>query len=235
MAVKKVKKAKSEFVLVAAHQLKTPLSALKWVFKMLLEGEAGELTPEQINLLTKGHDANEGMIILVNDLLKVAQLEKGKDAYEFQKSDFIEIVKKAVSLFSEIARQKKIEIITELPQETLTILSDTSLLQMAVSNFIANAINYSFEGGKVTIKVLKKDNCLEFSVEDKGIGIPLSQQKKLFGKFFRGDNAVRLQIPGSGLGLYITKKIINGHGGKVWFESQENKGSKFYFNLPLEK
>lgn len=231
----KTKKAKSEFVLVAAHQLKTPLSALKWIFKILLEGEVGELTSEQQNLLMKGYEANENMITLVNDLLKVAQLEKGKKVYEFKKCDFKEVIKKSVSLFSEIAAKKKIEIEAILPKEETMILCDSSLLQMAISNFIANAINYSFEGGKVTVGVAKEEDRLKFCVEDRGIGIPLPQQKKIFSKFFRGDNVVRLQIAGSGLGLYITRRIIEDHGGKVWFESQENKGSRFYFNIPLTK
>lgn len=227
-------KTKLEFVLVAAHQLKTSLSALKWVFKMFLDGDVGELTSEQKNLLTKGYEANESMITLVNDLLNAARLEKGKSIYNFQKHDFPALIKATTATFEEAAKRKNIDIKLDFPPEDILAVCDSETIKMAVSNFINNAINYSLEGGKITIRIEKREDSVELSIEDNGMGIPLSQQKKVFSKFFRGDNVVRRQIGGSGLGLNIAKRIIKDHGGKIWFKSQEDKGSTFYFSLPLK-
>lgn len=224
-------KAKSELILIAAHQLKTPLSGLKWVFKMFLEGDMGKLAPPQKNLLARGHEITESMIILVDDLLNIARLEKGRSARNFQKHNFVVLAKSVISSLASEIKMKNLRIETKMPLKEMWLACDSSTIKMAVTNLIENAIRYSSEGGKVSVSAVKKDNAIEFCVADSGIGIPKSQQKKLFTKFLRGDNAVRAQIAGSGLGLYITKEIIKNHKGKIWFKSEEGKGSRFYFSI----
>lgn len=226
---------KPDLILIAAHQLKTPLSGLRWTFKMFLGGEVGKLTPEQKKLLEKGNEATEGMIILINDLLNMARLEKGKSIYNFQKHNFSLIAKNAAVSLLAAAKRKNIKIEMKFIPKEIWLVCDNATIKIAISNLVENAINYSSERKKVFISAAKKGNYVEFCVEDSGIGIPSYQRKNIFSKFFRGDNAARLQIGGSGLGLHITKKIIKDHGGKIRFESQENKGSKFFFSLPLAK
>jgi len=228
------KKAKSELILIAAHQLKTPLSGLKWVFKMFLEGDMGKLTPAQKKLLARGHEITESMIILVDDLLNIARLERGRSAHNFQKHNFIILVKSVISSLMPEIKMKNLKIETKMPLKEMWLTCDSSIIKMAITNLIENAIRYSPEKGKISISAVKKNNAIEFCVGDSGIGIPKSQQKKLFTKFLRGDNAVRMQIAGSGLGLYITKEIIKNHKGKIWFKSEEGKGSRFYFSIPAK-
>lgn len=225
-------KAKSELILVTAHQLKTPLSALRWIFKMFLEGDAGELTSAQTELLKKGDEATEGMIVMINDILNAERLAKKKIAYNFQKQNFSEILRKAVSSAADAAKKKNINLEANFPPEDIWLNCDRPTIEIVVTNLIGNAIHYSFQNNRVLVDVSKKDDSAEFSVEDNGIGIPEYQQKKIFRKFFRADNALRTQKTGSGLGLYAAKAIIKEHGGKIWFESRENKGSKFYFSIP---
>ncbi len=227
-------KSTSELILMAAHQLKTPLSGLKWVFKMFLEGDMGKLLPSQKNLLARGHEITESMIILVNDLLDIARLERGRPAHNFQKHNFSVLVKSVISSLAPDIKKKNIKIETKLLGKEIWLLCDSSTMKMAITNLVENAIKYSPERGKVIVSAAKKGNVLEFCVEDSGIGIPVSQQKKLFTKFLRGDNAVRMQIAGSGLGLYITKEIIKSHKGKIWFKSEEGKGSRFCFSMPAK-
>ncbi|PIQ69319.1 MAG: hypothetical protein COY22_02150 [Candidatus Tagabacteria bacterium CG_4_10_14_0_2_um_filter_40_13] len=227
-------KAKSELILIAAHQLKTPLSGLKWVFKMFLEGDMGKLTPSQKNLLARGHEITESMIILVGDLLNIARLEKGRSARNFQKHNFTVLVKSVISSLASEIKAKNLKIETKMSSKEMWLFCDNSTIKMAITNLIENAIRYSSEGGKISISAAKKGNAIEFCAGDNGIGIPMSQQKKLFTKFLRGDNAVRMQIAGSGLGLYIAKEIVKNHKGKIWFKSEEGKGSRFYFSLPIK-
>jgi signal transduction histidine kinase len=229
------RKIKLEFVLIAAHQLKTPLSSLKWIFKMLLEGDLGRLTAEQKNLLAKGYEINEGMIILVNDLLNAARLEKGKNIYKFKRHNLSALIKSVVSSFSHAAEEKNITLKVDLPEDDLWMICDNSMVKMAVSNLIDNAIKYSFEGGKVAIGAAKKGKFIELFVSDSGVGIPSSQQRRVFKKFFRGGNITRFQVAGSGLGLHIAEKIMKAHGGRISFKSRENEGTVFLAIFPVKK
>lgn len=224
-------KAKSELILITTHQLKTPLSALKWIFKMFLDGDAGELTREQTELLKKGGEATEGMIVMVNDILNAERLAKKKVVYDFQRCNFSEIVEDAASSFYEAAAKKNIAIELNLPTEEIMLVCDKQTIKIAIESLIGNAIHYSPEKSKIAINVSQKNGLAEFSVKDDGMGIPLNQQRKIFRKFFRADNAVRSQKTGSGLGLYATKSILKAHKGKIWFESEENRGTKFYISL----
>ena len=228
------RKPKIELILVTAHQLKTPLSALKWIFKMFLEGEAGQLTPNQMELIKKGDEANESMISLVNDFLNASRLEKNP-AYKLEKNNFSLLVKSIIAENDVSIKRKRIDVELEMPPEDIYLICDASSVKMAASNLIGNAVHYSPDWSKIAIKVEERGNLIEFSVSDNGIGIPPHQQKEIFSKFFRGDNATRSQKTGSGLGLYVAKKIIEDHGGKIWFESKENKGSKFYFTIPSKE
>jgi signal transduction histidine kinase len=228
-----VSRMKSEFLSITAHQLRTPLSALKWVLHMSLEGDMGKLTKKQQGLLEKGYDANERMITLVNDLLDVVRIEEGRFDYKFHKVDFVELVEEMVGDMKLIADQKKVTLEFHKPSRVIPKISvDSEKLRLVFMNIVDNALQYTHAKGRVEVAITYKDNIL-VTVKDTGVGIPKNQMIRIFSKFFRADNAVRMQTAGSGLGLFIAKNIIEKHGGKIWIDSEEGKGTSVNFTLPI--
>ena len=227
-----VSRLKTEFISIAAHQLRTPLSSVKWTLKMLLDGDMGVLSAKQREFTGKGYVANERMIHLVNDLLDVSRIEEGKFGFEFSRSDFNEFMEGIASSFKQQAKRGNVNLKYKGANSPLFLVFDFQRLKMAVSNILDNAIRYTIPGGKVTISVATDGDFIKVSIEDTGAGIPENQQSRVFSKFFRGDNVVRMQTEGTGLGLYLSKNIVEKHGGKIWFESEKDKGTVFYFTLP---
>ncbi len=231
-----VERMKTEFVSLAAHQLRTPLSAIKWILRTVLDGDIGQISKEQAEMLEKGYKSNERMILLINDLLNVARIEEGRFIYNATYESIEEIIAKVVAGEENLIREKKIKFVFEKPPTPLPkIKVDVEKIELMLQNLLDNAIFYSKEGGKVTVAV-KKDNMdnIEVMIQDAGIGIPLRQQDRLFNKFFRADNAVKMNVEGSGLGLFTVKHIIEAHGGKIRFESMENEGTTFWLTLPIQ-
>ena len=232
---KEVEAIKSEFVSLASHQLRTPLSAMKWSLSMLSEGLFGKLVSKQKDIVWKISNSNERMIQLVNDLLDVSRIEEGRFGYNFSLESFEDVVKKVAGSFSVQIQEKKLQFSFEYPRDALPKVSvDRGKLEMAVQNLIDNAVKYTSSDGKIKVylKEMSPDYLAVF-VEDTGIGIPKNQQHRIFSKFFRADNAIRFETEGSGLGLYIAQNIVTSHKGKINFKSEENKGSVFYFSLPI--
>lgn len=231
-----IARSKSEFISVAAHQLRTPLSAIKWVFKMLLDGDAGAISSEQKDYLQKGYDSNERIIELVGDMLDVARIEEGRFGFEFYYVDISDVVQKAIDAFEVKAKEKNIKLFFERPSYVINpIKIDPARIGLVMQNLIDNALKYTHNNGTIAIKVELVGNYVQISVSDTGIGVPKDQQGKLFGKFFRGANAVKLETEGSGLGLFIVKNIVRQHGGDVWMKSEEDKGATFYVALPVQE
>ncbi len=235
-----VERLKSEFVSIAAHQLRTPLSSIKWVLKMILDGDLGSLTQEQRIFLEKTYKGNEKMIRLINDLLNVTKIEEGRIVYRLQEEDIIKIIKEVMDVFKEqsIIQNKNLKFEFIKPEEEKIIVqADREKLFLAFQNLIDNAFHYTPIGGniKVVVKHLKDEGMVLTSIQDSGIGIPEEQQKRVFTRFFRATNTIKENVEGTGLGLFIAKNIIESHDGKIWFESKENQGSSFYFSLPVKK
>ncbi len=233
---KAISKTKSEFISIAAHQLRTPLSATKWIFRMLLDGDVGRVTKEQEDLLQKGYDSNERIISLVGDMLSVARIEEGRFGYEFSSVDVVDLIKKAIITYEVKAQEKNIKIEFNFPKEKLNpIKMDPTKIELAFSNLVDNALKYTKENGTIKIGLEKDgDNYIKVSVKDSGVGIPDDQKERLFHKFFRGSNVIKMQTEGTGLGLFITKNIIVRHGGKIWVESSLGEGTTFNFTLPAK-
>jgi two-component system phosphate regulon sensor histidine kinase PhoR len=230
---KMVERMKTEFVSVAAHQLRTPLSAIKWTLKMLLEGDVGELNTEQKEFLNKTYISNERMIGLINDLLNVTRIEEGRYLYKPGTVDFMKEVIYVIDSYKDIISKRGVKVSVVKPKEKLpNMLLDVEKIRLSIQNLLDNAIKYTPSGKSIKITVSKKDNDVIFEITDKGIGIPKEQQKRLFSKFFRGENAVKQETEGSGLGLFIARNIIEAHKGKIWFESKK-EGTSFFFSLPL--
>jgi len=233
---KVVEKLKTEFVSLAAHQLRTPLSAIKWTLKMLLDGDLGKVEGEQREYIKRTYQSNERMISLINDLLNVTRIEEGRYLYKPVPTDLGSVIDFVINSLKEKIEKRKVKVVFARPQKKLLkVKVDVEKIRLAIHNLINNAVSYTHVGGKVTVSLRNNKEGVEFKVSDNGIGISKDEQKRVFTKFFRGNNAVRKETTGTGLGLYITKNVIEAHGGKIWFESEEGKGSTFYFTLPAAK
>jgi len=231
---KLVEKMKSEFVSISAHQLRTPLSAIKWSISLLKDIVKEE---EAQDLIEKLEESNDRMIKLVDDLLNVSRIEEGRYIYKPELKDFVQIAEDTINPRIETAKRKGINFSFKKPEESIPkVKVDEEKISLCVQNLVENAINYTSKGGKVEaeIKYDKAKKEIVFSVKDTGIGIPKDQQDRIFTRFFRAENAIRQETEGNGLGLFITRNIVEAHKGKVWFESEEGKGSKFYFSLPVK-
>lgn len=227
-------KMKSEIISVVAHQLRTPLSAIKWTLKILLDEDAGAVTPEQRDLLSKGFESNERMIALINDMLAVDRLESGKIKYNFVPVQFEELVQDMIRSLLTLATQKNIRVEFSSPQVPLAkIKIDPDKMRDVLQNLIDNAIKYTKNEGVVTVGVAMEKEELHFWVKDNGIGIPDDEKEKIFSRFFRANNAIHTETDGSGLGLFIAQSVIKRHGGKLWFESELNIGTTFHVLLPF--
>lgn len=228
---------KSEFVSVAAHQLRTPLSGVKWTLASILKGDMGPLSEEQHNFLQKCYDSNDRMIALVNNMLNVDRIKSGKFEYRFVPFSVSAIVEQVLFDIQTQALKKRVRIESYIEQNLPDIEGDSEKIHAVFQNFLENSIRYNKEYGTVWLSVRKKNNnggeVIEVSVKDTGIGIPKDEHIHIFKRFYRATNAVSVVADGSGLGLFIVKSIIERHGGKVWFESEEGKGTTFYFTLPI--
>lgn len=232
---KKLDESKTNFISVSSHQLRTPLTSIRWFSEMLLDGEAGNLNKEQKDFVEKIYQSGERMVNLVDLLLQIARVEMGRIRIEPEPIDLKDITQKMVSSLKNILdlKSQRIEIKTN-PDSIPSVQMDKEMVWQVIQNFISNALRYSPAGSVVSVSIALKDNFIEYSVQDNGIGVPENQKNRLFERFFRADNAVKAVPEGSGLGLFLVKALIEGWGGKIWFESEEGKGATFFFTVPLE-
>lgn len=230
----RIDKMKSEFISVAAHQLRTPLSAIKWSIDIVLKDSGKKISKDNADLLEKSYRSNERMIELVDDLLNVSKIEEGRFGFVFKKYNFREIIDIILAELKTIAQNKKIKIKVDVPSKLPEVEIDKDKILMVLQNLIDNAVKYSIAGGKVKLEVKKIKNKIQVAVKDNGVGIPKQEQEKLFKKFFRAGNVVKMETEGTGLGLFIAKNIIQKHGGDIKFKSVEGKGSEFVFTIPIK-
>jgi len=231
---KSIERMKTEFISLASHQLRTPLSAVKWFSEMLLDGNAGNLTKMQKEFVLKVNKSNEREIQLVNSLLNVSRIESGKIVVMPRETNLKKLVEKLISEMKVDSNwgNKKLTFLVDKNVPNLRI--DPDLINHVYSNLLANAINYTPNAGKISVKIRLKGGKVISEVKDGGIGIPKGEQDRIFEKFFRASNAMKKNTDGNGLGLYLIKAIIESSGGKIWFTSSEGKGTTFTFSLPVK-
>lgn len=233
--LKKIDKAKTEFVSLASHQLRTPLAAVNWYGEMLKGGDVGILNKEQQKYINHIYDSNRRMADLVSALLNVSRIELGTFIIEpalFSLRKIVESV--ANEMKQEIVKKKiyfKVNFGRGIPKK---MMLDEKLIRMIITNLLSNAVKYTPKNGRIRLQLDKRINNIAITIKDTGYGIPVNQQNMMFTKLFRADNIKKRDTSGTGLGLYIVKSILDQVGGKIWFKSKENKGSVFYITIPLE-
>jgi two-component system sensor histidine kinase VicK len=227
-----VDRAKSEFVSLASHQLRTPLTITSWYAEKLLSGGVTEFSPTQKKYLKHIYEANQRMIALVNALLNVSRIDLGTFVIESASVNLESALHEVLDEEAPHIRVKKMKILAPDFKNVLTIIADPKIVHLTFQNLISNALKYTAEGGTVTIHVKTDPVNVTFSIADTGCGIPVHEQDKIFTKLFRADNVKEIEPDGTGLGLYIVKSALEWAGGKVWFTSEEGKGSVFFFTLP---
>ncbi|MCK5027916.1 MAG: HAMP domain-containing histidine kinase, partial [Candidatus Pacebacteria bacterium] len=235
---KMISKMKSEFISIAAHQLRTPLSAIRWTVDMILNGDMGKINSDVKENLERTYQSNVKLINLMNALLSVSRIEDGRFLCDLKEMSIEKLLRDIVGYSNELALERKVKIKLNIEEEEFPkIKIDVEKLDLALQNLFNNAIKYSHPSSEVDVvlKRIKEDenDLIQIEVQDSGIGISKEDQKRLFTKFFRAGDAVKFQSDGTGLGLFITKNIIEAHGGKIWFESDKDKGTTFFVRLPV--
>jgi len=230
---KELEKMRNDFVSTASHQLRTPLTGIKWFTELLLNKKAGEVSEKQTDFLQQIHLSNERMIKLVDDLLSVTHIDSvEKFKVLSKKENLIKVLDESVNNLKGLAESKKIKIIKKNNCPTsLSVLADREKISLVFQNLISNAVKYSPEKSTIEIGCDRNKNEVVFYCADHGVGIPKKQQARVFERFFRADNVVTTES-GTGLGLYIAKNIVDRHKGRIWFKSTEGKGTTFYVALP---
>ena len=233
--LKALDEAKDEFVSMASHQLRTPLTSIKGYLSMVLEGDAGEITDVQKQMLGQAFFSSQRMVYLISDLLNVSRLKTGKFVIEPRPVYLPDIVESELSQLQEGAVAKNITLSFVKPKKFPTISLDEMKTRQVIMNFTDNALYYTPTGGKITVELRDKGKSVEFTVKDTGIGVPKNEQHKLFAKFYRAENARKARPDGTGLGLFMAQKVIIAQGGAIIFNSKENKGSTFGFSFSKAK
>lgn len=231
-------KTKSEFITLAAHQLRTPLAGLRWAAESMAKEELGPLAPEQKQISKQNLEVIEKLVKLVDDLLDVSKIEEGKFGYQMEKSDLASLTQDVLETSKENAQKYGVKLVFYKPETQLPLVKmDRSKIMMVIQNLVDNAIKYNVPNGEVRVKAeqLPDKPYLQVSIEDTGIGIPSDDTPRLFTKFFRASNTLKKETEGSGLGLFIARNIVKRHGGDISVKSVEKRGSVFSFILPTDE
>ncbi|MFA5743047.1 MAG: HAMP domain-containing sensor histidine kinase [Candidatus Paceibacterota bacterium] len=225
---------KSEFIGVVSHQLRAPLSNMSWTIDLIMSGRLGKIEASQLEYFKILKENNGRMKDLVSNLLIVSRLQSANLILKNKVFSFEELFNDIAKSFGPYIKASNIEVETNIEKDLPRIFASPDQIKMVVENLLDNAVRYTQSKGKIAIIIKKNGDNVYFSIKDNGVGVPQGDQKYLFQKFFRSENAMKRQTQGSGLGLYIAKSIIEKSKGKMGFSSQENVGTTFWFTLPTK-
>jgi signal transduction histidine kinase len=225
---------KTEFISIISHQLCSPLSAIKWNLEIIeTEKDGGNnLSPKKLIFLENIKKSNEKMLKLVGDLLEVVRIDQGRSLFEKKDASLEMLAREVIDDLGYLKAAKNVKVIFESERSLPMVHVDCKKMRIVLENLIGNAIKYSKDGGEVRITLRQKDNDVRMVVQDQGVGIPHYQHNKIFEKFFRSNNVSKYRTEGVGLGLYLVKAILKNFDGRVWFESEVDKGSTFFVSIP---
>ncbi|HVE80830.1 MAG TPA: HAMP domain-containing sensor histidine kinase, partial [Candidatus Dormibacteraeota bacterium] len=233
--LKELDQAKDEFISMASHQLRTPLTTVKGYISMMLDGDVGKVGKDQKEFLEYAYGGAQRMVHLISDLLNISRMEAGRFMIERTAVDLQKMAQEETTQLQTHAKEKGLKLEFIPPAKPLPTLNvDEDKTRQVVMNFIDNALYYT-KKGRITVTLERAGDQAVLKVQDTGIGVPKADQAKLFKKFFRAENAHKVRPDGTGLGLYLAKRVIADQGGTLIFESAEGKGSTFGFKLPLDQ
>ncbi len=230
--LKKIDKLKSEFVSAVSHELRTPLTSIKGYAAILMAGKLGEVPAPVKERLEKINKHSDSLTKLVNDLLDISRIESGKVEMKLEELSLKDAVDEVMDILGPQLKEKKIELSIDIPKKISACLADTTQLGRVLTNLLGNAIKFTPEKGKISIKAKENKNFLQIDVQDSGIGIAEVELANIFEEFYRVDNPINQKIKGTGLGLSLVKRIVEAHKGKIWAYSSPGKGATFSFTLP---
>lgn len=228
-----LEKMKLDFVSMASHELKTPLTAIKGYLSVFMEENKTRVPPDEMELLERAEDSVTQLYLLVENLLNVNRIERDQMEVKIDSIDYYAILEKAILDLQNQAKQKNITLTLDSPSDLPKVMADPLRVVEIINNLVSNAIHYTNPNGSVTVSIKVNPEEIITCVEDTGVGIPKEALPHLFSKFFRVSSNLLSAEKGTGLGLYISKSIVEKLGGRIWVESETNKGSKFYFSLPI--
>lgn len=226
---------KTEFIGIISHQLRSPLTNLKFSLEILIDDTSNKISGEEAEYYTALKENIEKMNSLIDKLLLVSRIETEGLTGKRQQFSLKELVEKIVLKFEDFTKASNVNILLDIEKDLPKVFADPFWIEQVVRNLLDNAIKYTKEKGEIKIAVLSKSKRVFFRIEDNGVGIPKEEQRYIFQKFFRSKNALKKETHGTGLGLYIVKEVLKSAKGKIWFKSRENKGTTFYFTLPAAK
>jgi len=233
---KEIDEVKTQFLSLASHQMRGPLTTINWNAEMLLQQQVEGLSESQKKYIQELYNASKRIVLLTNDLLTVSELELGRMPFKPEKLSLSKIAKRVLEDYERTIAEKKINFKETYAEQLPEIETDLFLLKTIFHELIANAVNYTPPEGTIAMNISidpKRANTFLIAISDSGYGIPQADQEKVFSKMFRATNAKTKVMGGTGLGLYIVKLILKVNGGEIWFSSEENKGSTFYVAIPF--
>lgn len=231
--VKKSSQRKTDFISSVSHELRTPLTSVKGYAAILLEEKLGELPPAVKERLQKINRHTDELVHMVNNLLDIARIEAGKIPMKIEEQDLKEVIAAASDLIMIQCKNKNIELAANLPKDIPPVLADRNQIERVFINLLGNAVKFTPQNGKITVRAGIENGVVQIDVSDTGMGIPQDALSLIFEEFYRVDNLINQEVKGTGLGLSLVKHIIEAHKGKIWAESELNKGSTFSFTLPI--
>jgi signal transduction histidine kinase len=229
--LKQLDQTKDEFISLTSHQLRTPLTTIKGYISMILDGDVGEVSPQQRKLLEEAFNSSQRMVHLISDFLNISRIQTGKFVIELTDMNLADILDEEIDQLRISATSRKLNLVYDKPSDFPTMPIDEGKIRQVMMNFIDNAIYYSPAGKTITVVLTHTATTVEFKVIDQGIGVPKAEQHKLFAKFSRASNARKQRPDGTGIGLFMAKKVVVALGGAIIFQSEEGKGSTFGFRL----
>lgn len=228
---KEVDQMKTEFISITAHQLKTPLTSMRWSLEMLEDTSFGELSKEQLEMLSSAKNSNRRLVLLVDTLLNISRIESGRLAINPEPTDIKDLIESVVAGMTDKINNAEHTVKIDVNDTIKSISIDPQMTRELIKNLLTNAVKYTPNGGEIMVSVRNEDGVIMFEVKDSGIGIPKNEQHRIFQRFYRGSN-IENGVDGTGLGLYFIKLIADTSGGKIWFETTENQGTSFFFSIP---